>query len=154
MTRSNWGEGKAVVNYQCAEKRKNTFLCGPRCTKETHIPTAEQVPFKTIKTFFHWVLPTFGVWQNRILCLSHTNIRSKTNLETEVWERFFSAVSLQTFLRSSSLSIWTRGWRTRFPEKAFPVGFMKCRGERKKREKEKKGATIYFSDQILKYRNP
>lgn len=46
------------------------------------------LPLSTIRTFFHCVLPTLGVWQNSILCLSQTKMRSRTNLLMEMCVRF------------------------------------------------------------------
>lgn len=99
------------------------ILCFASSTSTQNITDfkSEVLPFKTIKTFFHWVFPTLGVWQKRILCLSHTNIRSRTNFETIVWVRFFSDASWHTFLSSSSLSIWITGWFTRSSDRPLLI---------------------------------
>lgn len=53
-------------------------------------------PLSTMRTFFHWVLPTLGVWQNKILCLSQTKMRSRTNLLMETWVKFVRLLFLHT----------------------------------------------------------
>ena len=57
---------------------------------------APYLPLSTIRTFFHWVFPTFGVWQNKILCLSQTNMRSRTNLLMDTWVKFLRLLFLHT----------------------------------------------------------
>lgn len=60
------------------------------------------LPLSTMRTFFHCVLPTLGVWQNRILCLSQTKMRSRTNLPTETCVRFLRVSFLHTAASSST----------------------------------------------------
>ena len=59
-------------------------------------------PLSTMRTFFHCVFPTLGVWQNKILCLSQTKMRSRTNLLMETWVKFLRLLFWHT-LDSSSI---------------------------------------------------
>lgn len=65
------------------------------CTKMC-VLNKPRSPLRTMRTFFHCVLPTLGVWQKRILCLSHTKMRSRTNLRRGVCVRFHREEFLQT----------------------------------------------------------
>ena len=71
-------------------------------TTSTDTQTHRHSPLRTMRTFFHCVLPTLGVWQKRIFCLSHTKMRSRTNLLMEVCVRFLREAFLQT------LASWSR----------------------------------------------
>lgn len=116
--RSQWWEaGQAILLMVVDEVLWDLFHARKGSCEQHHEKSADEftpcvnqsipdVPLSAMRTFFHCVFPTLGVWQNKMLCLSQTKMRSRTNLLMWTWVKFLRLLFLHT-VRSSCSRIST-----------------------------------------------